>query len=605
MAYRGRDLDLRLPGGAGAFASDAASIARQSQSRAAAGPEHHGSFLVDGSVLACFNHAYDIAAAHRAPEVRLPHLLLAATRITETSKALSDRGVYVPEAMRKAASAVASQFPVSNDNAPPRTSDEIEDVLRHAAIYAQKKSHPINADELIDVLFEMKTDVAGIELLDRKLGQAEKKGTTTVRDTPRDRIRMPGTSAQYGARSGYSVPVSNSTTDSIQNTRLDALEDIVRALGADLAHERRSYSESLDDLQYRDVRSEHTQVPYVEVERYPEAAPEPPRSHEYVAPQPTPQPAYDREMLDRIDLLMREISQLNKRIVGLEAQLNNRGDVDIDVAPVMDRIGGLEVVIRDMQKDRNNDVSDITERISDLESLISDRGSVDVDMKPMIDRLDIIEEAVMNAEKGDSAALMSANASLSNELKALDGRVVAQSTRSEQAQKQIVEHINALVADVTAQRSEQAKSQSEFSQSLARVQTLLSEEISRDREDTAEFVQEISQVHEALMKLNTNQHTLAASIENWREVGARDIHLVSSRLDDVVAETKRPVQLLETMSANMEAMYRATVERYHRRNRFWYWLFGTDDWVTASWPSATARIEAERRALQAKITKVT
>jgi DNA-binding Lrp family transcriptional regulator len=32
------------------------------------------------------------------------------------------------------------------------------------------------------------------------------------------------------------------------------------------------------------------------------------------------------------------------------------------------------------------------------------------------------------------------------------------------------------------------------------------------------------------------------------------------------------------------------------RNRLWYWLFGTDDWVAASWPSQAARIEADRRA---------
>jgi hypothetical protein len=35
-------------------------------------------------------------------------------------------------------------------------------------------------------------------------------------------------------------------------------------------------------------------------------------------------------------------------------------------------------------------------------------------------------------------------------------------------------------------------------------------------------------------------------------------------------------------------MYRFIIERYHRRHGFWYWLFGTDDWMGASWPSRKA-----------------
>jgi len=40
------------------------------------------------------------------------------------------------------------------------------------------------------------------------------------------------------------------------------------------------------------------------------------------------------------------------------------------------------------------------------------------------------------------------------------------------------------------------------------------------------------------------------------------------------------------------------IERYHRRNRFWYWLFGTDDWIGTSWPSQAEAIEAERQRLK-------
>jgi hypothetical protein len=40
------------------------------------------------------------------------------------------------------------------------------------------------------------------------------------------------------------------------------------------------------------------------------------------------------------------------------------------------------------------------------------------------------------------------------------------------------------------------------------------------------------------------------------------------------------------------------IEKYYRRNRFWYWLFGTDDWLAASWPSQSARIVRELSALK-------
>ena len=37
--------------------------------------------------------------------------------------------------------------------------------------------------------------------------------------------------------------------------------------------------------------------------------------------------------------------------------------------------------------------------------------------------------------------------------------------------------------------------------------------------------------------------------------------------------------MLENLSLAVERMNTLTIERYYRRNRFWYWLFGTDDWL--------------------------
>ena len=62
MNYRGRDLDLRTPD-------------RSSAVVGAWPAEVDGPVLVDEAVLACCNHGYDLALAHRAREVRIEHLL--------------------------------------------------------------------------------------------------------------------------------------------------------------------------------------------------------------------------------------------------------------------------------------------------------------------------------------------------------------------------------------------------------------------------------------------------------------------------------------------------------------------------------------------------
>ena len=72
-----------------------------------------------------------------------------------------------------------------------------------------------------------------------------------------------------------------------------------------------------------------------------------------------------------------------------------------------------------------------------------------------------------------------------------------------------------------------------------------------------------------------------------------DLSIVSNRLSSVEREAQRPMQLLASVAADMDSMKRYTVERAGRRSRF-LWLFGTDDWLGASWPDQSKRIEAAR-----------
>ncbi|MBS0268767.1 MAG: Clp protease, partial [Proteobacteria bacterium] len=107
-----------------------------------------------------------------------------------------------------------------------------------------------------------------------------------------------------------------------------------------------------------------------------------------------------------------------------------------------------------------------------------------------------------------------------------------------------------------------------------------------------------TEVHEALLKVNENQHTLAGSMDQWRTESATDVANILNRLGTIDRDAALPAETIAALNHHMEATNRFIIERYHRRHRFLYWLFGTDDWMGASWPSSKATIEAEERRLK-------
>ena len=89
MGYRGEDLDLRTPQSWATGTPDPGAQAEPSPQRgrrSATLAPRNGPIWVDDTVMACCNHAYDVAVAHRSAEVRLEHLLHALTRIDAASE---------------------------------------------------------------------------------------------------------------------------------------------------------------------------------------------------------------------------------------------------------------------------------------------------------------------------------------------------------------------------------------------------------------------------------------------------------------------------------------------------------------------------------------
>ena len=187
MAYRGEDLDLRTPQTWSNPPPDATGSAdpylNGARSRA---PYGRGSqpILVDDTVLACSNHAFDVAVAHRASEVRLEHLMHAMTRIDGASNALEGRGIRVAGLRRESATIIASEIPIGlgAGQGRPRRSDDLENVLRVASAIAYRRNGPANIDDVIDALLDMPSDVPGIALLARHGGRVARD-----RSRPRER----------------------------------------------------------------------------------------------------------------------------------------------------------------------------------------------------------------------------------------------------------------------------------------------------------------------------------------------------------------------------------------------------------------------------------
>ena len=87
-------------------------------------------------------------------------------------------------------------------------------------------------------------------------------------------------------------------------------------------------------------------------------------------------------------------------------------------------------------------------------------------------------------------------------------------------------------------------------------------------------------------------------MDQWRTESAGDVANILNRLASIDRDTALPAETLSALNTHMDAMNRFIIERYHRRHRFMFWLFGTDDWISASWPSSKAAIETEEQRLK-------
>jgi chromosome segregation ATPase len=181
----------------------------------------------------------------------------------------------------------------------------------------------------------------------------------------------------------------------------------------------------------------------------------------------------------------------------------------------------------------------------------------------------------------------------------------------------MTERFAQVTATVESRQAEAAESFRLLSERLEGLQTLVGDMSQKAGEAQTSNREEMAVLQDALVKLNANQHTLAGTINQWRaearqaadilrselkqgtEVITADVKSIVPRFATLESEAQKLGGMVEGLSGTVDNMHRVTVERYFRRNRMRYWLFGTDDWVAASWPSQSHRIAEELKAVKA------
>ena len=594
MSYRGEDLDLRTPQTWSGTPADLAAVSDPS------GPRNGyrvTPLFVDETVLACSNHAFDIAVAHRAGEVRLEHLLHALTRIDAAAEALEGRGVRVAALRRETATIIASEIPVGlpNGKGMPRRSDEFAEVLRLASLNAARRNAPASIEDVLFVMLDQRSELPGITLLARHLSRLPGRDAieplpplTRYSAEPRyapaaDRYGRvsPADIMRYTPEASrlYRSEFSGTPTDNIQNSRIEALEQMVRALSNDLAGERQVVSGLLKDLS-RDTQASRDD-----------------------------QGRMHSGLFDRIQDLEQAVTQtrfsgtpntLVEKLETIEMALELRlQEMSQSWALLSTRLQDLEIAVRQTVSDKATS------------SQLIDRFKQAIDLTPVTNRLDIIEEALLSGEprsdgdvadrlkrlEGEITRVLAAHTAGSNRIEAL--MTGFDKSGGTSVAGPALERVVSLASSYQTHQVAANELSEKLLERMTAVEQALAAEIGTAAAKHQAYAHDLTEVHDALMKLNQNQHTLAGSIDQWRTESAGDVAMISNRLGNFDRDTGQPAETLQALSASMDNMNRLMIERYHRRNRFWYWLFGTDDWIGSSWPSQAAAIESERQKLKA------
>lgn len=494
MGYRGPDLDLRT---SRTFSATSTDVMSGFDGPPPQDAQNHGAgpIWVDDTLLACVNHAFEVALAHRAGEVRIEHLVHALTRDGAAVSELEARGVRTASLRRDSAVLIASEIPVGlNDgDAEPHRAQELEELLRLAAAHAAHAGRPAGVGDVVHAIISQRGDAPGTALLLRHMPRGSRDFWSTAA-TPRQ--------PRYGAEA-----------------HLTGGQEPERPLAAPASsHLARAMRRA-----------------------------EPRRPSEYTILQ---------GMLDRLAEIERAMAD---RLDALEAAFANAAPASLDLDAVAQRVDALE------------------------DDMIARGGDADGALSARIESF----ERSLAVERAERLAAFSA---LSADVKALVSALGCAAPDGSN-QPSIAERLQLLAADLDQHRVELGAS---IGDRIAAIEKALEAQADKTAEQLADM-------NEALAKLNVSHQLLAGSMDQWRSTDAGEIQLINARIGAVQEDGSKRLEMLERLCSDMEALSQLAledkfdkVEKFTKLGRpaersFRRWLFGTDDWIKASWPKRSAK----------------
>jgi hypothetical protein len=191
---------------------------------------------VDDQVEACCNSAYDAAQFHGAAEVRLEHLLHAMTRTRAAAELMEQLGVSSGQVRQETAVAIASVAPSHGASSTPRTSAEMEEILRRAAAFAGERKASATVADLLRALLGLGRKAPAAQYLMR--AAADPSALERWRDERRDGPQT--LSADAAIRAAARPNLAEALFK-----RLDTMEAVLRALQTEIADDRKAITEAL------------------------------------------------------------------------------------------------------------------------------------------------------------------------------------------------------------------------------------------------------------------------------------------------------------------------------------------------------------------------
>jgi uncharacterized protein YukE len=638
MAYRGEDLDLRTsyarPAREGMrdprdFGDDNYGANGAARRRPSGGQGRQDPILVDDTVLACCNHAYDVAQAHGAAEVRLEHLVHALTRVEAAADILEQRGIRENHLRRESASVIAGEIPVglAHSQSAPRSSIEFEDVLRRATDHAAPRYAPAGVHDLLWVLLNYDREIPAIALLLRHAQDWQKWDWPNRRESARqtyvtERRSMPS----------YTDPMPR--RERIIETASERIPERIVERVVETQQER-----SPERVVERVVERSPERLPERVVERVVERAPERERYERYVERAPerervervvvreTSELDSVHARLDQMDYILRQLNadMANDRraiadmIRDIHRELSTRPSGGGDAGQLLDRFQGVEQIV-DMrmselaettqslaarlgtvEKSVTGNWSSLGERFKSLDNVLASAGPANVDLSSIETQLELQLEAIgtrMNrleqllAGRGDDGQRVIS--AVTERMRSLDeslGQIrsaVAQAPQGAQMASLLDERIGTIKRVVETLQGETVaavvnpveRRLGVFDQRLAAIEGTLA-------------TQDLAEIHEAILKLGTNQQTLSENLDQWRLENGGDLGVLANRLAHVEENSAKPVAAIAQLTDEVHSLQRLALEEIDEERRgFKRWLFGTNDVFASSWRSETDEIRA-------------